>query len=108
MVAQRVEQADRVTAQALESRSPSAFARRAPTKAMVDVRVYDPKGKRVFRKTYDARSFKAGVVRAFKPSFYVSSARRLGKYHVTIRIYTVGGKKLLSKKADATTFRVKR
>jgi hypothetical protein len=78
------------------------------TKAMVDIRIYDPKGKRVFRRAYDARSFKAGVTRAFKPTFYVSSARRLGKYHVTIRVYTVGGKKLLSKKADATTFRVKR
>ena len=77
-------------------------------KAMVDIRVYDPRGVRVFRKTYDARSFKAGVLRVFKPSFYVSSARRLGKYHVTIRIYTVGGKKLLSIKADAATFRVKR
>jgi hypothetical protein len=76
-------------------------------KAMVDIRIYDPKGKRVFRKAYDARSFKTGVVRIFKPSFYVSSTRRLGKYHVTIRIYTVGGMKLLSKKADAATFRVK-
>ena len=77
-------------------------------RAMVDIRVYDPKGVRVFRKAYDARSFKTGVVRVFKPSFYASSTRRLGKYHVTIRIYTVGGKKLLSKKSDAATFRVKR
>ena len=78
------------------------------TKAMVDIRVYDPKGKRVFRRYYDARSFTAGVRRTFKPTFYVSSARRVGTYHVTIRIYTVGGKKLLSKKPDAATFRVKR
>ena len=78
------------------------------TRAMVDIRVYDPKGKRVFRRYYDARSFTAGVRRTFKPTFYVSSARRIGTYHVTIRIYTVGGKKLLAKKPDAATFRVKR
>ncbi len=76
-------------------------------KAMVDIRVYDPKGHRVLRRVYDARSFKAGVVRIFKPSVYVSSARRLGTYRVTIRIYTSGGKKLLSTKANAATFRVR-
>jgi hypothetical protein len=77
-------------------------------KAMIDVRVYDPKGVRVLRRVYDARSFQAGVVRIFKPTLYVSSTRRLGTYHVTIRIYTTGGKKLLSTKANATTFRVRR
>ena len=77
-------------------------------KAMVDIRVYDPKGHRVLRRVYDARSFKAGVVRIFKPTLYVSSARRLGTYHLTIRIYTSGGKKLLSTKANAATFRVRR
>jgi hypothetical protein len=78
------------------------------TKAMVDIRVYDPKGKRVLRKTYDARSFKGGVTRTFKPTLYISSTRRLGVYKVTIRIYTVGGKKLLSKLSGAASFRVRR
>jgi hypothetical protein len=78
------------------------------TKAMVDIRVYDPKGKRVLRKTYDARSFNAGVTRTFKPKLYISSSRRLGTYKVTIRIYSVGGKKLLSKRSGAASFRVRR
>jgi len=78
------------------------------TKAMVDIRVYDPKGHRVLYKRYDARSFKAGVTRTFKPTMYISSARRLGTYKVTIRIYSVGGKKLLSRRSGAASFRVRR
>ncbi len=52
------------------------------TKAMVDVRIYDSRGTRLLRKVYDAQAFKAGVVRTFKPTFYVSATRHTGTYKV--------------------------
>ncbi len=77
------------------------------TKAMVDIRVYDPKGHRITRRTYDARSFSAGVIRRFKPTVSISSSRRTGTYTVVVRIYSVGGKKLIYPKRTVATFRVK-
>jgi hypothetical protein len=101
------------------SASPSPIARRHTEtvtvrirsskagKAKIDVRIYDPAGKQVFRKVYDNAAFKASVTRSFKPTFYVSSTRRLGTYSVRIRIYAAGSSTLLSDRARAATFRVK-
>ena len=55
------------------------------TRARIRVDVYDPAGHLAFRKTYAARTFKAGVTVTVKPAFYVSTKRRLGTYVVKVR-----------------------
>ena len=79
-----------------------------PARALVDIDVFDPAGHRVLRRAYDGISFKAGVMRTFRPTFYVASTGRLGTYVVKIRIYRVGWAGLLKNYSRSATFRVHR
>jgi hypothetical protein len=76
------------------------------TRAIVDIRVYDPKGVRILWKRYAAATFVAGHSRPFKPSVHIGASRRLGLYKVVIRIYSADGRRLLSIQNPSARFRI--
>jgi hypothetical protein len=102
------------------SPSPTSVARRhsvtvttyvkvsTTTRAVVRVDVYGPTGSLAFRRSYTARTFRAGSTATLRPSFYISSVRRLGTYVVKIRILSPTGSHLLASKTSSRTFRVRR
>ena len=77
-------------------------------RAVVRVDVYDPRGRLAFRRTYAARTYRAGATVTLRPAFYVGSTRRLGTYTIKIRILGSPGGALLSTKTSTRTFRVLR
>ena len=72
----------------------------------IRVDVYGPTGALTLHRTYAARNFKAGSTVTVRPSFLISSSRRLGRYTVRIRILSAIDGHTLVTKTSSRTFRV--
>ena len=77
------------------------------SRARIRVDVYGPTGKLAFHRTYGARTFNKGSTVTVRPSFYISSTRRLGKYTVKIRMLSPTDGHTLVTKTSSRTFRVR-
>jgi hypothetical protein len=77
-------------------------------RAVVRVDVYDPTGRLAFRRTYPARTYRAGATVTLRPVFYVAGTRRLGTYTVKLRVLSSPGATLLATRTSTKTFRVRR
>jgi hypothetical protein len=77
------------------------------TRARIRVDVYDPAGHLAFRKTYAARTFKAGATVTVKPTFLVSVKRRTGTYVIKVRTLAPTVSQILATKTSSRTFRVR-
>jgi hypothetical protein len=78
------------------------------TRAVLRVDVYGPTGHLAFRKSYPARSFKAGLTVRLRPSFSISSTLRLGTYRIVIRMLSPTDGHVLASKTSSRRFRVVR
>jgi hypothetical protein len=71
------------------------------------VDVYGPTGLLAFHKTYAARMFRKGITVTVRPSFIISSTRRLGRYRVRVRIFSAIDGHTLVSRTSSRTFRVR-
>jgi hypothetical protein len=78
------------------------------TRALVDVEVYDPLGRKVAQHSWAASSFKAATARVFAWRWYVGSTRRLGRYTVKVGIFGPSWSPLLTWRDRVRTFVVRR
>jgi len=78
------------------------------TRAAIRLDVYDPAGRLAFRRTWAARTFRAGVVTAFRPALSISSSRRLGRYVLKIRVLSPTGGHIVASTTSPRTFTVYR
>jgi hypothetical protein len=73
---------------------------------LIDVEIYGPNGKLAAQKFWSSLTFKGGVARTIKWSWYVGSTRPLGKYTVKVGIFSTGWGTLYDWRNAAATFRV--
>jgi hypothetical protein len=59
----------------------------AAAKALVDVEIYSPSGKKVYQKVFDNRSFTAGQTRNFDLAYTVPATGEVGTYTVKIGVF---------------------
>ncbi|MFN8629949.1 MAG: hypothetical protein U0838_06380 [Chloroflexota bacterium] len=74
--------------------------------ALIDVEIYASNGKKVAQKSWSSATFKAGVTRTFKWSWYVGSTRATGRYTVKVGIFEPAWSKLLNWHNASAAFRV--
>ncbi len=77
------------------------------TRALVDIEVYDPRGRRVFQSFYDNRSFVAGVPQTLAPQWRVPSNAARGTYTVMVGVFSTGWGTVYDWNASAGTFTVR-
>lgn len=79
----------------------------AAAKALIDVEIYSPSGKKVFQQSYDNRSFKAGQTLTFTPSWTVPSNAEKGTYTIKVGVFAPGWGTLFTWSDPASTFTVR-
>lgn len=77
------------------------------TRALVDIEVYDPNGRRVFQSFYDNRSFVAGTAQTIASEWRVPSKAARGTYTVMVGVFSPGWGTLYDWNAAAGTFTVR-
>ena len=78
------------------------------TKALVDLELYGPTGRRVAQHWWSSVTFGAGATRTVRWTWYVSSTRAIGTYTVKVGIFRPGWHGLLAWNSRARVFRVAR
>jgi hypothetical protein len=80
-------------------------------RALVDIEVYAPNGRKVYQAFYENQLFAAGVTRTFAVNWSIPSGRASalpGTYTVRIGIFAPGWNDMFAWNEDATTFTVTR
>jgi hypothetical protein len=78
------------------------------TRALVDVELYGPAGKRIGQKAWTTVTFTGGAARTLRWSWYASSTRKVGKYTIKVGVFAPGWGRLQSWNNRAGTLRVVR
>jgi hypothetical protein len=78
------------------------------TSGLVDIEIYDPRGRKVAQRFREPVAFVAGTARTLAWSWYVGSTRRLGVYTVKIGVFGRGWVGLLAWNDRARRFTVAR
>lgn len=76
------------------------------TKAMVDVEVYSPSGKKVHEASYDNETLLAGKKYAFETSWEVPASAEEGFYTVWVGMYSPGGETIFASATATGKFKV--
>jgi hypothetical protein len=77
-------------------------------KALIDVELYGPTGKKVAQRFWTTVTFAAGASRTLRWTWYASSTRGLGPYTVKVGVFRPGWAALLTWNNRAALFRVVR